>query len=119
MAVLYLQRGNFELARSYADRIDPTGQDQAFVQRVRYIKGEIERLMLLNLDPGFVVEAYSESCRRSQEDKPISPNVMLSQALRRMPVGWLNAACRAHGLDPEEHRDRKERARANGPIGTG
>lgn len=111
LAGLYLQRGDLDRARSRVDRIDPRGQGAEFQRKFRWLKEEIERLELLQVSPDLLMDVFSESSREEQEDKPISLDLGLSQALRGIPVGWVNAACRAHDINPASKRLRKERAR--------
>lgn len=110
LAALYLQRGDPERTRKYASRINPQGQTDDFRRKLKLLKDEADRLELLTTSPSRLVDALGESWREEQEDKPISLNVKLSQAMRGVPAGWLNAACKAHGIDPAAIRHRKERA---------
>lgn len=112
LAALYLQRGDLGRARKYADQVNPQGQTDDFRRKLKLLKDETDRLELLTASPSQVVGVLAEPWREEQEDKPISLNVKLSQAMRGVPAGWLNAACKAYGIGPATMRHRKERAEA-------
>lgn len=112
LAGLYIQRGDPRHARKYADQIDRRRATDEIREKLPLLEDEIDRLELLTVRPSEVVAAVAESWREEQEEKPISLNAKLSQAMRTVPAGRVNAACEAHGIDPTSTRHRKERAEA-------
>lgn len=112
LAGLYIQRGDPMRARKYADQIDRRRATDEIREKLPLLEDEIDRLELLTVRPSEVAAVVAESWREDQEDKPISLNTKLSQAVRTVPAGWVNAACEAHGIDPASTRHRKERAEA-------
>ncbi|MCR4403574.1 MAG: tetratricopeptide repeat protein [Firmicutes bacterium] len=110
LAGLYIQRGDPRSARKCADQIDRRLATNDFRDKLSLLDDEIAHLERLTVRPSEVVTAVAEALREDQEDKPISLNTRLSQAVRTVPAGWVSAACKAHGIDPESTGRRQERA---------
>ncbi len=112
---LYTELLNSDEGRAYLERIDLSALESGYEKILRAIRGHV--VVSEDASLGYEnIPEYSgpqaEAKREKEEDKPVSTNVKLTQALRRMPVGWLNAACMAHGLDPYVMHNRTERAEA-------
>lgn len=114
LAALYLQRGDLDRARKHAGQIDRRGLTDELRVKLRLLEDEVNRLELLMPRPSQAVAALAESWREDQEDKPISLNVNLSQAMRGVPARWVSAACKEHGIDPASLGRKKGRAEALG-----
>ncbi len=66
----------------------------------------------LLLDPDLLMGYVTDRWREEQEEKPISIHSKLSAALNKSPAPWVNAACRAVGLDPKALGRRRAKTKA-------
>lgn len=106
LAGLWLQRGNREQARRWFERINPAGVPDEFRRRL----AELERILREpeSALPGWDIDALGDGWRQELEARPIPTGLTLRRALKEIPVEWLNAAARTHGI-PSTRR-RQERA---------
>ncbi|HHY08484.1 MAG TPA: hypothetical protein GX530_08210 [Corynebacteriales bacterium] len=110
---LYTELLKSEEGRAYLEQIDLSVLESSYEGIFRAIQRHMVANEDSNPDNGSIPEysgSQAEAKREKEENKPVSTDVKLTQALRRMPVGWLNAACMAHGLDPYAMHNRMERA---------
>lgn len=106
LAGLYCQLHDFKRARTCVEEIDPTGTTEEFHRRLAELKSHIEREIIFNALGG---QTSGEFWRRDQEEKPITVNLHLRTALRRIPVQWLNAAAAIYNAPVAKHRKDRER----------
>jgi len=112
LAVLHLDQGDVETARHYAEAIDPTGMPPAFRRDFERVMAALDRQSLVTEDLDTVFAAYQEFLREQVDEKPITLNMTLATALRRIPVQWLNAAAGRFAIPPQRRRPEREKALA-------
>ncbi len=110
LASLWIQYGNLERARSYANRIQTTDMPKEFQRLLNELKDYLRRAALFENLPSPTEIANAR--REEIEERPISLTVTLAGALRQIPVEWLNAAAAVHGLPPAKRRSEREKALA-------
>ncbi len=110
LASLWVQYGNLERARSYANRIQTTDMPKEFQRLLNELKDYLRRAALFENLPGPTEIANAR--REEIEERPISLNVTAAGALRQIPVEWLNATVAVHGLPPAKRRPEREKALA-------
>lgn len=118
-AALMVQLQDPERARSYfLRRIDPGSAPEEIRSKLPILENELEKLEARSQSehPAFpyvslekLERHFSESKRSKIEDKPLPIDATLANGLKNMPAKWLTAACRAHGLEPAQHRLEREK----------
>lgn len=104
LAGLWLQLGDLDQARQYAEQIRPEGMGPTFADKL----GELRAMLRSQgspFDKGRIADAY----REHEEEKPISTAVKLGPALKRVPVQWLNAAATVYRLEQARLRSAREK----------
>lgn len=107
LAGFWLQKGNLGRARQYADRIDPAAATPELRGRLADLQERLRQTALVTDLPD--VNAIGDAMRDELDQKPISLDISLAAALKRIPVQWLNAAATLHRVAPARRRPQRER----------
>jgi len=124
LALIHFDRSEYRQALDYLNQINVKDQPRGIRRELDTFRRVLEeRLALkrrvekyaggsdLEAMTAYLVREYERSRRKSAEDKPVRPDATtLAQALRKLPVEWVDAACRVHALpDPAPRRPDRER----------
>jgi len=106
LAGVCAEDGDYKTARRHLDAIDTDDLPPGLTEKMTALTDRLEPYLL----PDYLMERVEEEHRRQVDQRPISPETLtLQRALDEIPVVWLDAACRLHGL---RHRAQLRRDRA-------